>query len=646
MLEDEFGNFHLKNLSMHAADTEEDALNLLFMGDTNRAIAETPMNMASSRSHCIFSISIESRAPGSDKVRRSKLHLVDLAGSERVGKTNSSGTVLNEAKYINGSLFFLEMVIVALYEKATKGRNHVPYRNSMMTSVLRDSLGGNCKTIMIATVNPEAAHTDESLSTCRFAQRVSLIKNKATINEDVDPSLIIRRLKAEVLNLREEIAFLKGETGEGEDLTPQELDDLKEKTRAYCLDNDPHSVLNIGSLTLTKIKRVFSILKGFVQEGGGASGSKMGGAISHEAEDLVRQIKDLKSCLLQRDNEIAILVNMVKKGKTADDVGTASRGASRLSSSEQHMSGQQDAPKSSRDQYSQQNPSSVSPRATGNSNFGAMSYQQQQALQAREREQAREERIVKRHLFGVPPPTDKKIFDDAALSFEWFRERCSSNAAMEENRELLREKISEAKTMGERANQSRSTITYLKNSIEAVRREKALQRLDGGKQDDVSTTDEESPEEQTYRRAIEQEKVVYKESFERLRVLKPEIEHIRKVLEKGRVVMQNQFDQWYQNLHARDSLQPHESLYSAGGDMEAHAVPKNGGPHSNFPADKKESNRGLNMNESKLTNLSIGNTTVDASSLIAAGSKDDNDVNEDIMAFYLAKEELLKRRGV
>ena len=127
MLEDEHGNFHLKNLSMHNADSEEDALNLLFMGDTNRAIAETPMNMASSRSHCIFTISIEARMVGSDVIRRSKLHLVDLAGSERVAKTNSSGSVLTEARYINTSLFYLEMVIVALYEKATKGRTHIPY---------------------------------------------------------------------------------------------------------------------------------------------------------------------------------------------------------------------------------------------------------------------------------------------------------------------------------------------------------------------------------------------------------------------------------------------------------------------------------------------------------------------------------------
>ena len=209
MLEDEHGNFHLKNLSMHVANNEEDALNLLFMGDTNRAIAETPMNMASSRSHCIFTISLEVRENGSDLVRRSKLHLVDLAGSERIAKTNSKGEILKEAISINGSLFFLEMVIVALHEKATKGRTHVPYRNSMMTSILRDSLGGNCKTIMIATINPEASHTDESLSTCRFAQRVALIKNKAVINEDIDSSVVIGKLKDENLNLREEIGYLK-----------------------------------------------------------------------------------------------------------------------------------------------------------------------------------------------------------------------------------------------------------------------------------------------------------------------------------------------------------------------------------------------------------------------------------------------------
>jgi kinesin family protein 6/9 len=191
MQEDEEGNVHMKGLSANMASTEEEALNLLFIGDTNRMIAETPMNMASSRSHCIFTVTIESRAVGSDAIRRSKFNLVDLAGSERVHKTQAEGRLLSEAKFINLSLHYLEQVtrcvspctigsahpsgllvlrrvvrwaaqcIVSLSEK----RTHIPYRNSMMTGVLRDSLGGNCKTAMIATVSAEQRNMEEAIST-------------------------------------------------------------------------------------------------------------------------------------------------------------------------------------------------------------------------------------------------------------------------------------------------------------------------------------------------------------------------------------------------------------------------------------------------------------------------------------------------
>ncbi|KAL3785545.1 hypothetical protein ACHAW5_010506 [Stephanodiscus triporus] len=125
---------------------------------------------------------LEKGMPGADSVIRSKLNIVDLAGSERVSRTSSMGQTLKEAKYINSNLFFLEMVIVALHEKDTWGNSnnvHVPYRNSMMTSVLCNLLGGNCKTTMIATISPEARFTDESVSTCHFTQRVALVKNSA-----------------------------------------------------------------------------------------------------------------------------------------------------------------------------------------------------------------------------------------------------------------------------------------------------------------------------------------------------------------------------------------------------------------------------------------------------------------------------------
>lgn len=130
---------------------------MLFKGDTNRAVAVTDMNANSTRSHCIFTMILECRRAGTDTVVRSKLNIVDLAGSERVSRTSSEGQTLKEAQYINSSLFFLEMVIIALHEKKNKGNDvHIPYRNSMMTSVLRDSLGGNCELwhLSLLYINP------------------------------------------------------------------------------------------------------------------------------------------------------------------------------------------------------------------------------------------------------------------------------------------------------------------------------------------------------------------------------------------------------------------------------------------------------------------------------------------------------------
>ncbi|KAG5196880.1 hypothetical protein JEQ12_010334 [Ovis aries] len=190
VLEDPDQNIHLKNLSLHQATTEEEALNLLFLGDTNRMIAETPMNQASTRSHCIFTIHLSSKEPGSATVRHAKLHLVDLAGSERVAKTGVGGQLLTEAKYINLSLHYLEQVIIALSEKH---RAHVPYRNSMMTSVLRDSLGGNCMTTMVATLSLEKRNID-----------------------------MIIRLQKEIQELKDELAIVTGEQ-RTEALTEAEL---------------------------------------------------------------------------------------------------------------------------------------------------------------------------------------------------------------------------------------------------------------------------------------------------------------------------------------------------------------------------------------------------------------------------------------
>ena len=268
--EDADGSVRLKGLSSHVVGSEEAALNLLFVGDTNRAVSETSMNAVSSRSHCVFTVALEARPHGSSTVRRSKLHLVDLAGSERVGKSGASGTTLNEAIHINSSLFQLELVIMALHERQTASSRHVPYRNSMLTSVLRDSLGGNCKTVMVATVHPAVSHTDESISTCKFAQRVAMVKNEVSVNEEVDQAVLIARLQDENRKLREAGG---GAGGSAEDdptkqLSAEELQQLHRDVRAFVSDADPQATLAWGpGKRLAKVRHALWILKGLLLEG-------------------------------------------------------------------------------------------------------------------------------------------------------------------------------------------------------------------------------------------------------------------------------------------------------------------------------------------------------------------------------------------
>jgi len=265
LLEDEHGRTHAMDLTSHAVASEAEALDLLFVGDTNRAVAETPLNMASSRSHCIFTVVITRRSRGADTVRRAKLNLVDLAGSERVNKSRVDGATLQEAKYINVSLHFLEQVIVALQERADGNEHvHVPYRNSLMTTLLRDSLGGNCQTIMIATASADEDAFDESVSTCRFAQRVGKISNQVFVNEELDVDVLIARLKEENKRLRVELALLRrAESSDdaealGLELAAGELESLRASVRRY-VDDDDH-VLECGS-SVAKIRAVQEILR-------------------------------------------------------------------------------------------------------------------------------------------------------------------------------------------------------------------------------------------------------------------------------------------------------------------------------------------------------------------------------------------------
>ena len=263
--EAENGDMHLQNLTINAAPSEEEALNLLFLGDTNRVVAETPMNDVSTRSHCIFIMHVSVRQPKSDLVKRSKLHFVDLAGSERASKTGIDGKTLTESKHINVSLHYLEQVIVALSEREHGMRSHIPYRNSMMTTILRDSIGGNSKTVMIANIAVEEDYLDEAISTCRFAQRVGQIKNVVSVNEELDKDMVIENLRAQVAGLKEEVAVLKAAMGEEQrdnPLTSEQKALLKERVARFVKDGETLVCDNVS-----RIRAAFDIMRDMILAG-------------------------------------------------------------------------------------------------------------------------------------------------------------------------------------------------------------------------------------------------------------------------------------------------------------------------------------------------------------------------------------------
>ncbi|BFZ16093.1 hypothetical protein BsWGS_19131 [Bradybaena similaris] len=238
-------SYMLRGLTLHQAASEDVALMLLRQGQANRKIAETPTNQRSSRSHAVFTVYLQARRRDSKVTLKSKLHLVDLAGSERVSKTGADGLQLTEAKSINLSLHHLETVIIALQSDrnltpnsasgedksmednvpshsrssmslisgpssdGSRHRQFVPYRNSLLTMLLKDSLGGNCLTAMIATISMEPENVGESLSTCRFAQRVARVANNARRNEEIDDKALISKLLQKIACMKQELACVK-----------------------------------------------------------------------------------------------------------------------------------------------------------------------------------------------------------------------------------------------------------------------------------------------------------------------------------------------------------------------------------------------------------------------------------------------------
>ncbi|CAJ1074118.1 kinesin-like protein KIF6 isoform X1 [Xyrichtys novacula] len=644
IMEDPEKNIHLRNLTLQLTANEEEALNLLFLGDTNRMIAETPMNQASTRSHCIFTVHLCRREPGSATLQRSKLHLVDLAGSDRVSKTGLNGQLLTEAKYINLSLHYLEQVIVALSEKK---RAHIPYRNSMLTSVLRDSLGGNCMTTMIATMAVDKGNLDESISTCRFAQRVALIKNEAVLNEELDPALLIARLKREVQSLKEELSMVTGEQREDQ-LTAEEIHKLEESVKAFLDDPDPDVTLPLGA-DMRKIHLCFSLLKKMILDR--SDGGNMLRDVKESSEVTMRrevvqdsnhtaaaEVTKLKEMLTQRENEISILVKMLKKEKKR-----AQDSAALLI----NITNNQD---------------SASQSALSSSTTAQTSDGDTDAESAGHRGQAVQ--YLK---------TGPQLSMGKQEAFETFIRDNEDRLTIEDNKNLLKQRSAEARKLGEQLNETRNTINELKKQLEKQRRRRAAYSV---MENHSGAEEEVNPVEENLLKDIEQEKKAYKSTIGHLKALRTEIEHMQLLLGRAKVKLQRDFQRWWSQevssvqeaeseaaarCHPVSTLQPsspHTPGFRTVGDPEGGSDPS---PDSFTASDQdlrdfRDSKRVHPVSawhekslDGQMTGFTpssewraLSATKLSSSSIPLTG---DHQADADILAFVRARQNLLDRAG-
>jgi kinesin family protein 6/9 len=250
---------------------EASMLNLLFSGGLSRTIATHKLNKRSNRSHSLFTIYLQQRQRSgvSERVVHSKLHLIDLAGSERLKKTMgdaefgdmATDVTRKESMAINRSLTYLEQCVVAL---ARRGHSHVPYRQSKLTNVLKDCLGANCNTVMLACMWGELSHLEETVSTLRLASRMMGVQNETVAVESVDPSALIKKQEKIIRALKQELLMhdaLVERTGVAyEPYTPEQQESISQMLERYleAPELDEEGVLNI-----TNYRQMLEICKQF-----------------------------------------------------------------------------------------------------------------------------------------------------------------------------------------------------------------------------------------------------------------------------------------------------------------------------------------------------------------------------------------------
>eukprot|EP01006_Ploeotia_vitrea_P033383 TRINITY_DN65487_c10_g5_i2.p1 TRINITY_DN65487_c10_g5~~TRINITY_DN65487_c10_g5_i2.p1 ORF type:complete len:851 (+),score=535.62 TRINITY_DN65487_c10_g5_i2:178-2730(+) len=554
VMDDDQGNVLVRGLSRPVANSEEEALNLLFEGETNRAVAQHQMNKHSSRSHCVFTLFVESRSrlESSEKVMTSKLNLVDLAGSERVKKTGSRGGILNEAKYINRSLAFLEQVVMAL---SNKHRDHIPYRQSKLTNVLRDSLGGNCKTRLIANMWGEAQHLEESISTLRFATRMMRVSTNATVNVVLDPQLLIKKQAKEIRELKQELAMHDTLANRGDiaydPYTQEQQEEMNEIVRQYVAGD----IEDIDIQSLRQVRELFKQFRVYARElikngGGGSGGGKAGNAaaLQQQQQKAQQEQQQQQQRLQAQQNQAKRPRKQVNDSDEDDDgdyVGDAADEAGGFSIGQVDPDSRPvaDDDDGAVGVASPNRRGATTPNSLGGGKRSATPQRANNENGAGSSNDSTGNSGNKNNL--EPPPSEDEAFEvftntDGLELAETFKS----------NKKALKKRKKELKQATLRVNQAKKKIDELTQQIQTKRQQREIESGQEVKVDeDGNELEVIDEEEYALIRECKQQKKAYQEAFQAFKACKSETQYIKGLVEQSKVTMANRFLDWYHDKY-------------------------------------------------------------------------------------------------
>ncbi|NXR03804.1 KIF9 protein, partial [Sagittarius serpentarius] len=554
---------YVKGLSIHSVSHEEDALNLLFeAGETNRVIAEHTLNKNSSRSHCIFTIYIESRFRVFSDVKciNSKINLIDLAGSERLSKTGSEGQVLKEAMYINKSLSFLEQIIVAL---ADPKRDHIPFRQSKLTHVLKDSLGGNCNTVLVANICGEAVHVEETLSSLRFATRMKWITTEPVLNETYDREGTVKALEKEIILLKQELAMHDSLVNRSlvtyDPLTDIQIAEIKSQVHKYLKG----TIDEIDIVNIRQVREVFKQFKLIVSQQ------------EHEVEARLRS----KYALIDK-NDFAAVAAIQKAGVVhVDGHLVREEDGQAPGTRTTPFSSRRGAKKKSRKSNEQPKKEGIGTSLSGRDLDGVLPSKSQVIISTKDldvKEGVRNQDTANTDAeLSEPAPVEDSQRPSSPpskpVAFEQFKEECGSEISriFKENKSILLARKKRSSTVAQRINFIKREMEDIKKALEAQKQERWQQGEYVDEKGQIIIDEQEF----LLIMKLKDLKEEYRSGYAELQDLKAEIQYCQHLVDQCRNKLISEFEIWYSESFlipkdVREALKP-------GGNIRPGMIPIN-----------------------------------------------------------------------